>query len=146
MGVVEMIDGFSVGGRNQNNIRYADDTVLIEAAEENLQELVIAMNMASEAKGLRTKREKTKCMVLTKRSETQECFIRIQQELVKKMDQFSYLGSVLTADGRCDTEIRRRIRTAKTAYRNMSNMLTSSRLSIKTRKRTIKRYVWSTML
>ena len=93
MGVVEMIDGFSVGGRNQNNIRYADDTVLIEAAEENLQELVIAMNMASEAKGLRTKREKTKCMVLTKRSETQECFIRIQQELVKKVDLFSYLVS-----------------------------------------------------
>ena len=77
-------------------------------------------------------------------SETQECSIRIEQDLVKKADQFSYLGSVLTADDRCDTEIKRRIGIAKSAYGKLSNMLTSSRISIETKKRASKTYVWST--
>ena len=143
---IEMMDGFSVGGRNLTNIRYADDTVLIAASVEQLQELVTAVNAASEEKGLKINREKTECMVVTKRSESLDCPIRIQQELVKKVDQFTYLGSVMTADARCTTEIRRRIGIAKTAFRRMSSMLTNRRISIETRKRAIKTYVWSTLL
>ena len=80
----EMTDGFSVGGRNLNNIKYADNAVLIADSAEKFQELVSAVNAASEEKGLRINREKTECMVVTKRSETKECSIRLQQELVKK--------------------------------------------------------------
>ena len=143
---IEMMDGFSVGGRNLTNIRYADDTVLIAASVEQLQELVSAVNAASEEKGLKINREKTECMVVTKRSESLDCPIRIQQELVKKVDQFTYLGSVITADARCDTEIKKRIGIAKTAFRKMSSMLTNRRISIDTRKRAVKTYVWSTLL
>ena len=47
---IEMRDGFSVGGRNLNNIRYADETVLIADSAEKLQELVSAVNVVSEEK------------------------------------------------------------------------------------------------
>ena len=56
---IEMMDGFSVRGRNPNNTRYADDTVLTAASAEQLQELVSAVNVANEKKGLRIIREKT---------------------------------------------------------------------------------------
>ena len=64
---------------------------------------------------------------------------------MKKIDRFSYLGSVLTADARYDTESRR-IGNAKSAYRKMSYMLASSRISIETRKKAFKTHVGSTLL
>ena len=46
------LDGISVGGRNVNSIRFADDTVLIADSEEKLQALVSKLNDERESKGL----------------------------------------------------------------------------------------------
>ena len=143
---IETMDGFSLGGRNINNVRYADDTVLVADSVEKLQDLVNTVNVASEEKGLRINRGKTECMVVSKRNESPDCLVTLQQEPVKKVEQFQYLGSVLTSDARCTTEIKRRIGIAKTAFRKMKNLLTNSRLSLQTRVRAIKTYVWSTLL
>ena len=141
-----MMEGFSLGGRSLNNVRYADDTVIIADSAEKLQELVSAINDASEEKGLRINKAKTECMVVSKRSGPIDCRIEINQEIIKKVQEFQYLGSVLTSDARCCTEIRRRIGIGKTAFRKMKNVLTNSRISIETRKRAVKTYVWSTLL
>ena len=143
---IETIEGFSIGGRNLNNVRYADDTVLIADSVEKLQELVSVVKAASEDKGLKINIEKTECMVVTKLNEAPDCSIRIQQELVKQVEKFKYLGSTVTADARCTTEIKARIGIAKTAFRKMNNLLTNSRISMETRKRAVKTYVWSTLL
>ena len=45
-----MMDGFSSGDRNLNNVRYADDTVLIADSAEKLQELFSVVIEASEEK------------------------------------------------------------------------------------------------
>ena len=37
---VEGLQGFVIGGHNMNNLRYADDTVLISESEDKLQELL----------------------------------------------------------------------------------------------------------
>ena len=102
--------------------------------------------MASEEKGLRINRAKTECMVVSKRNENTECVLKIHQEPIKKVEEFQYLGSIVTADARSTTEIKRRIGIAKTAFRKMKNLLTNGRLSIETRTRAIKTYVWSTLL
>ena len=65
---------------------------------------------------------------------------------VGKMEQFKYLGNVVTADVRCTTDIKMRIGIAKTAFRKMAQLLTNSRLGLPTRKRVIKTCVWSTVL
>ena len=143
---IEELEGFSIGGRNVNNIRYADDTVLVAESADKLQALVREVNRASELKGLKINREKTECMVVSKRSDTPECLIEIEQEPVCKVEQFQYLGSVVTADARCETEIKRRIGIAKTAFRKMGNLLTNSHLRVETRVKAVKTYVWSTLL
>ena len=58
------MDGFSIGRRTVNNIRYAD---------EKLQVLLDVANRASEEKGLELNREKAECNVVSKRSETPVC-------------------------------------------------------------------------
>ena len=62
------------------------------------------------------------------------------------MEQFQYLGSVVTAHVRCAAEIKRRIKFAKTVFRIIAHLLTNSWLVIPKRKRAIKTYVMSTLL
>ena len=60
--------GFVIGGHNMNNLRYADDTVLISESEDKLQELLRKVIEESEKKGLTINCKKTECMVVSKKT------------------------------------------------------------------------------
>ena len=49
-----------------DNIRYADDIVLIATTKEGLQKLLHESNSNGESKGLSINYKKTKCMVISK--------------------------------------------------------------------------------
>ena len=61
------VPGISVGGTNINNLRVADDTVLIVDSEEKLRNLVKIINDSSMRKGMELNTKKTECMVITKK-------------------------------------------------------------------------------
>ena len=54
--------GIKVAGWNSNNLRYADDTTLIEESEEELKSLLIKVKEESEKVGLKLNIQKTKIM------------------------------------------------------------------------------------
>jgi len=54
--------GFRIGGRVINNLRYADDVVLISTSPEDLQELIDRVRASSEKVGLLINTDKTKVM------------------------------------------------------------------------------------
>ena len=66
------MEGIRVGGRNINNIRYADDTVLISDSEEKLQRLVEVLSKDCRSFSLSVNMTKTKVVGLTKRREQLE--------------------------------------------------------------------------
>ena len=51
-----------IAGRNINNIRYADDTTLMEESEEELKTLLMKVNERNEKVGLKLNIQKTKVM------------------------------------------------------------------------------------
>ena len=53
MDALEDLEGISIGGRKVNNIRYADDTVLIADSEKKLKALMNKLKDECESKGLR---------------------------------------------------------------------------------------------
>ena len=53
------VKGVHVGGKNINNFRYADDTVLIAESQAQLQELLDRVVNASQEKGLTINCKKT---------------------------------------------------------------------------------------
>ena len=59
----ELQSGIKIGGRNINNLRYADDTTHMAESEEKLKSLLIRVKDESEKAGLRLNIEKTKTMV-----------------------------------------------------------------------------------
>ncbi len=53
---------------------------------------------------------------------------------------------MVTSTGKCDIDIRRRIGMAKTAYNKIKSVLNSRSITIATRLRLLKCYVWSVLL
>ena len=51
-----------IAGRNNNNLRYADDTTLMAESEEELKSLLMKVKEESEKVGLKLKIQKTKIM------------------------------------------------------------------------------------
>jgi len=54
--------GFRIGGRLINNLRYADDIVLVESSEAELQELVTRVYGAASDTGMKINVKKTEVM------------------------------------------------------------------------------------
>ena len=61
-GLEEAQAGIKIAGRNINNLRYADDTTLMEESEEELKSLLIKVKEESEKVGLKLNIQKTKIM------------------------------------------------------------------------------------
>ena len=54
--------GVKTAGRNINNLRYADDTTLMEESEEELKSLLMKVKEETEKAGLKLNIQKTKIM------------------------------------------------------------------------------------
>ena len=63
MGLDEVQAGIKIAGRNINNLRYADDTILMAESEEELKSLLMNVKEDSEEVGLKLNIQKTKVMV-----------------------------------------------------------------------------------
>ena len=61
-GLHEAQAGIKIGGRNTNNLRYADDTTLMAEIEEELKSLLMKVKEESENIGLKLNIQKTKIM------------------------------------------------------------------------------------
>ena len=61
-GLEEAQAGIEIAGRNINNLRYADDTILMAESEEELKSLLMKVKVESENVGLKLNIQKTKTM------------------------------------------------------------------------------------
>ena len=61
-GLEEAQAGINIAGRNNNNLRYADDTTLMAKSEEELKSLLMKVKEESEKVGLKLNIQKTKIM------------------------------------------------------------------------------------
>ena len=62
-GLDEAQAGIKIARRNSNNLRYADDTTLMEESEDELKSLLMKVREESEKVGLKLNIQKTKIMV-----------------------------------------------------------------------------------
>ena len=54
--------GIKIAGKNANNLRYADDTTLMEESEKELKSLLMKVKEESEKVGVKLNIQKTKIM------------------------------------------------------------------------------------
>ena len=93
--------GIKIIGRNINNLRYADDTILMSESKEELKRLLMKMKEESEKVGLKLNIQKTKIMASGPITSQQ-----IDGETVETVADFIFGGSKIVADGNCSHEIK----------------------------------------
>ena len=103
-GLDEAQAGIKIAGRNINNLRYADDSILMAEREEELKSLLMKVKEESEKDGLKLNIQKTKIM-----ASGPIISWKIDGETVQTVSDFIFLGSKITADGDCSHEIKRRL-------------------------------------
>ena len=103
-GLGEAQAGIKVARKNVNNLRYADDTTLMAASEEELKSLLMKVNEESEKVGLRLNIQKTKIMASFPMTTW-----KIDGKTVETMADFIFLGSKITADSDYCHENKRRL-------------------------------------
>ena len=62
------------------------------------------------------------------------------------MNNFKYLGSILTKDGKWENDIKQRIGIAGSSFNKMSNLICYRHIRMTLRIRLIKKCIWSTLL
>ena len=100
-GLDEAQAGIKIAGRNINNLRYVDDTILMAESEEELKNLLIKVKEGSEKIGLKLNIQKTKIMASSSITSWQ-----IDGKTMGTVRDFIFLGSKITADGDCSHEIK----------------------------------------
>ena len=96
--------------------------------------------------GLSLNVKKTECMVVSKKTTNPTCSLFSKGEQIKQVTKFKYLGYLITSDGRCISEIRKRTAMAKDAFHKMKPILMNRNISTATKNRVLKTYVWPVLL
>ena len=99
-GLDEAYAAIKIAGRNINNLRYADDTTLMAESKEELKSLLMKVKVESEKVGLKLNIQKTKIMASGPITSWQ-----IDGETMETVTDFIFLGSKITADGDCISEV-----------------------------------------
>ena len=124
-GLDEAQAGIKIAGRNNNNLRYADDTTLMEESEEELKSLLMKVKEESEKVDLKLSVQKTKIMASGPITSWQ-----IDGETVR---DFIFLGFKITANGDCSHEIKRRLLLERKVMTNLDGILKSRDIAMSTK-------------
>ena len=115
-GLDETQAGIKISGRNLNNLRYANDTILMAKSEE-LKSLLMKVKEASEKVGLKLNIKKTKIMASSPITSRQ-----IDGETVA---DFTFMSSKITGDGDCSHEIKRHLFLGRKVMTNLDSIFKS---------------------
>ena len=123
---------------------FADDIVLCRQNHRELEEDLEIWRNALERRGLKVSRSKTEYTRVGGVDDGEE--LKLQEEKVKKAKNFKYLGSIVSNDGRCEEEVRRRIQAGWMSWRKVSGVLCDRKLSAKVKGKIYKSVVRPAML
>ena len=120
--------GIEIARRNINNLRYADDTTLMEESEKKLKSLLMKVKEERENAGSKLNIHKTKIMGSSPITSQQ-----IDGETMETVGDFIFLGSKITADGDCSHEIKRSLLLGRKAMTNLHSILKSRDMTLLTK-------------
>ena len=124
-----------------NNLRYGDDTTLMGESEEELKGLVMKVEEKSQKVGLKLNIQKTKIMASGPITSWQ-----IDGETVKRVADFIFGGSKITADGDCSHEIKKCLLLGRKVMTNLDNILKSRDITLSTKVCLVKALIFPVVM
>ena len=140
-GLEETQAGIKIAGININNLRYADDTILMAESEEELKSLLMKVKEESEKVHLKLNIQKTKIIACTPITSWQK-----DGETVETVTNFIFGGSKITADGDCSHEIKRCLLLGRKVMTNLDSILKSRDIILPTKVHLVKAMVFPVVM
>ena len=140
-GLEEAQAGIKIARRNINNLRYADDTTLMAASEEELKSLLMKVKEECEKVGLKLNIQTTKIMA----SGPITSWI-IEGEPVKTVSDLILGSSKITADGDCSHGIKRRLLLGRKVMTNLDSIFKSRDITLPTKVYLVKAMVFPVVM
>ena len=137
-GLEEAQAGIKIAGRNINNLRYADNTILMAENEEELKSLLMKVKKESGKVGLKLNIQKTKIMASGPITSWE-----IDGETVA---DFIVGGSKITADVDCSHEIKRRLLLGRKVMTNLDSILKSRDITLQTKVHLVEAMVFPVVM
>ena len=122
-----------IAGRNINNLRYVDDTILMTESKEELKRLLMTVKEENEKVGLKLNIQKMKIMASGPITSWQ-----IDGERMEMVRDCIFLGSKITADDDCSLEIKRCLFLGRKAMTNLDSILKSRDITMPTKVHLVK--------
>ena len=119
-GLEETQARIKIARRNINNLRYANDTILMAESEEKLKNLRMKVKEESLKAGLKLNIQKTEIMAPGPITSW-----KIDGETMERVRDFIFLGSKITADCDCGHEIKRHLFLGRKTMTNRDRILKS---------------------
>ena len=135
-GLEEAQAGIKIAGRNINNLRYADTTIMAES-EEELKSLLMKVKEESEKVGLKLNIQKTRIMASGPITSWE-----IDGETVETVSDFIFGGCKITADDDCSHEIKRRLPLGRKVMTKLDNIFKSRDITLPRKVRLVKAMVF----
>ena len=129
--------GNKIARRNINNLRYADETTLMEESEEELKSLLMKVKEESEKVGLKLNIQKTKIMASSPITPWQ-----IDGETVEIVADFIFLSSKITTDAYWSHEIKKCLLLKRKAMTKLDIILKSRDISLLTNVHLVKAMIF----
>ena len=140
-GLNEAQPEIKIGGRNINNLRYADDTTLMAESEEELRSLLKKVKEESKKVGLKLNIQKTKIMASGPITSWE-----IGGETVETVSDFILGGPKITIDGDCSREIKRHLLLGRKVITKLDSMLKSRDITLPTKVHIVKAMVFPVVM
>ena len=119
--------GMKIAERNISNLRYVDDTTLMEESKER-NSLLMKVKEESEKVDLKLNVQKTKIVASGPTTSWE-----IDGETMETLADLIFLGSKITADGNCSHEIKRRLLLGRKVMTNLDSILKSRDITLSTK-------------
>ena len=111
------------------DIDYADDIALISQRHTYMKETLLKLDEEARKTGLKIKVKKTKSLRFNR---TSEATFTIRQDTIEEVQDFAYLGSIVSTEGGTDQEIRIRIGKAA-VFNTLRSIWRKTKLSFNTK-------------
>ena len=133
--------GIKIARRNINNLRYADDTILMAEREQELKSLLIKVKKESEKAGLKLNIQKNKIIASHPITSWQ-----IDGDTMETVTDFIFLVSKISAGGDYNHAIKRCLLLGRKAMTNLDSILKSRGITLPTKAHLVKAMVFSRSL
>ena len=124
-----------------NNLRHANDTILMGESEEELKSLLMKVEEKSGKVGLKLNIQKTKIMASGPITSWQ-----VDGETLETVTDFILGGSQITADGGCSHEIKRRLLLGRKVMTYLDSVLKSRDITLLTKVHLAKAMVFPVVM